>query len=96
MQIPKAKKKTDDLTIFFALLGFACVKAAHKMVVKSTPGPFPSSLMLLKGKKGRFKFLWSGFMKRGSEKKVKSRDGWKWDNPMVIIFCYIFCLHLSI
>jgi len=30
-QIPKAQKKTDNLTVFFAPLGSACIKAAHKM-----------------------------------------------------------------
>jgi len=34
---PKIAKKTDGLTIFFALLGSAHVRAAHKMLVKSTP-----------------------------------------------------------
>ncbi len=33
---PKSVKKTDSLTIFFALLGSACVKALRKMLVKST------------------------------------------------------------
>ena len=32
------RKKMLDLTDFFALLGSACVKAAHKMLVKLTPG----------------------------------------------------------
>jgi len=31
-QIPKAQEDTDDLTLFFALLGSAHVKAAHKRV----------------------------------------------------------------
>ncbi len=34
----KCKKKTDSLTLFFALLGFAHVKAFRKMLVKSTSG----------------------------------------------------------
>jgi len=34
----KSAKKTDGLTVFFALLGFVHVKAARKMLVKSTPG----------------------------------------------------------
>jgi len=34
---PKRAKKTDGLTVFFALLGPAHVKAAHKILVKSTP-----------------------------------------------------------
>jgi len=40
MQIPKAQKKTDSLTLFFALLGSARVKAARKTLVKLTPGDF--------------------------------------------------------
>jgi len=34
---PKSAKRRDSLTVFFALLGSFCVKAAHKMFVKSTP-----------------------------------------------------------
>jgi len=34
----KSAKKTDNLTLFFALLGFECIKAARKMFVKLTPG----------------------------------------------------------
>jgi len=34
---PKYGKKTDGLIAFFALLGSVCVKAASKMLVKSTP-----------------------------------------------------------
>ncbi len=34
---PKSAKKTDCLTVFFALLGSARIKAAHKKLVKSTP-----------------------------------------------------------
>ncbi len=34
---PKSTKKTDNLTIFVAHLGFVCVKAAHRMLVKWTP-----------------------------------------------------------
>jgi len=33
----KRKKKTDNLTVFFVLSGYACIKAAHKMLVKLTP-----------------------------------------------------------
>jgi len=36
-QISKARKDTDDLTVFFMLLGSACAKAAHKTLVKLTP-----------------------------------------------------------
>ena len=32
------RKKLHDLAVFFALLGFARGKAAHKMMVKLTPG----------------------------------------------------------
>jgi len=35
--IPKAQKNTVKLSLFFTFLGSACVKAAHKMLVKSTP-----------------------------------------------------------
>jgi hypothetical protein len=37
-QIPKAQKDPDDVNVFFVLLGSACVKAAHKMLMKLTPG----------------------------------------------------------
>jgi len=30
VQVPKAQKETNDLTVFFAHLGSLCVKAAHK------------------------------------------------------------------
>jgi len=35
---PKSAKKTDSLTVFFALLGYSRVKAWCKMFVKPTPG----------------------------------------------------------
>ena len=35
---PKGAKKTDNLTVFFALLGSVCVKAENKMLVKFSPG----------------------------------------------------------
>ncbi len=38
MQIPKAQKKTANLTVFFALLGSGSIKAARKMLNKLTPG----------------------------------------------------------
>jgi hypothetical protein len=38
----KSAIKTNSLTVFFALLGSARVKAAHKLLVKSTPGPWPT------------------------------------------------------
>jgi len=34
----KSAKKTDNLSVFFAPLGSVRVKAAHKMLVKLTPG----------------------------------------------------------
>ncbi len=34
---PNSTKKTDSLIVFFALLGSARVKAAHKMLMKLTP-----------------------------------------------------------
>jgi hypothetical protein len=40
MQISKAQKKTDSLTLFFALLGSAHVKAVRGFLVKLTPGDF--------------------------------------------------------
>ncbi len=33
---PKSAKDTDDLTVFFAFLGYAGKKTAHKMMLKST------------------------------------------------------------
>ena len=40
MQIPKVQKKLLNLTVFFVLLGFACVKAARRMLVKLTQERF--------------------------------------------------------
>ncbi len=37
MQIPKVQKKTDNLTVFFALLGSAQVKAARTILMKLIP-----------------------------------------------------------
>ena len=34
---PKSAKKLLNLTVFLALLGSTCVKAARKMLVKLTP-----------------------------------------------------------
>jgi len=34
---PKSAKKTDSLTVFFALLGSVCIKALCKMLMKSAP-----------------------------------------------------------
>jgi len=39
-QISKAQKDTDDLAVFFALLGSARVKALHKMLMKLTIDSF--------------------------------------------------------
>jgi len=36
---PKSVKDTYDLTVFFTLSGSTSVKAAHKTLVKLTPGP---------------------------------------------------------
>jgi len=36
-QIPKAQKNIVKPLVFFVLVGSACVKALHKMVVKLTP-----------------------------------------------------------
>ena len=35
---PKSAKKTVNLSSFAALLGSACVKSAHRTLVKLTPG----------------------------------------------------------
>jgi len=37
---PKSIEKTDNLTVFFALLGSVCVNAARRMLMKLTPGSF--------------------------------------------------------
>jgi len=37
-QIPKSTKKTDRLTVFFALLGSARIKDARKTLMILTPG----------------------------------------------------------
>jgi len=34
---PKSVKNTDNLTVFFTLLDSTCVKAVHRMLMKSTP-----------------------------------------------------------
>ncbi len=41
LQIPKAQKKTDSLTVFFALMESARVKAACKTVERLTAGRCP-------------------------------------------------------
>jgi len=35
---PESAEKTDNLTVFFVLLGSAHIKAAHKTFIKLTPG----------------------------------------------------------
>jgi len=47
-QIPKAQKKTDSMTVFFALLESAHIKAVRKMLVKSTPGQISAKRFGLK------------------------------------------------
>ena len=42
MADPKITKKLLDLTVFFALLVSAGVKAARRMLVKLTPGVYES------------------------------------------------------
>jgi hypothetical protein len=42
-QIPKAQKRTDNLTVFFALSGFAGTKSARKGLVKLTRGDYLES-----------------------------------------------------
>jgi hypothetical protein len=42
----KSAKKTDSLTVYFAVLGYARVKAVRKMLVKSTPGFLPDNSLL--------------------------------------------------
>jgi len=37
---PKSVKKTDNFTVFFALLGSLCVKAVRRMLMKLTTGFF--------------------------------------------------------
>jgi len=37
----KSAKKIDNLTVFFTLLGPACIKAVHRTLVKLTPGGDP-------------------------------------------------------
>jgi len=39
-KIPKAQKKTDSLTVFFALLGSGCVKAVSEHVGEIDPDRF--------------------------------------------------------
>ncbi len=49
---PKSAKKTDNLTVFFAISGSTHAKAARRMLIKLTPGlidsKFPSYLILIK------------------------------------------------
>jgi len=45
---PKCPKKTVESSVFFALLGPISIKAAGKMLVKSTPGTHSSNDLLFK------------------------------------------------
>jgi len=47
---PESATKTENLTVFFALLGSAHIKAAHKMLMKLTRGSYGSviSIYLIK------------------------------------------------
>ncbi len=47
-QIPKAQKKIDNLTVFFALLGSALVKAALRTLMKLTPNYKNSKKLIVK------------------------------------------------
>jgi hypothetical protein len=38
VQIPKAQKKIENLTVFLALLGSACEKAPHRTLMELAPG----------------------------------------------------------
>ena len=51
------RKKLLNLTVFFALLGSARVKAACRMMVKLTPGVNTTKLFLLNIKLGHLHFL---------------------------------------
>ncbi len=42
----KAQKKTDNLTVLVALLGYAGVKASSKMLIKLTPNGIPVLICL--------------------------------------------------
>ncbi len=42
---PESAKKTDNLSVFFALLGFSFVKADHRMLMKLIPGHISYSKM---------------------------------------------------
>jgi len=43
---PESAKKTDNLIEFFVLSGSACIKAAHRMLMKLTPGDQPQQSVL--------------------------------------------------
>ncbi len=45
---PKVQKKTDSLTVFFVLLESSYKKAAHKTLVKLTPGLIPAFLDMIR------------------------------------------------
>jgi len=48
VQIPKALKDTYNLTEFLRFLGSLHIKAAHKMLMKLTPGYNPVKHLVLK------------------------------------------------
>jgi len=59
----KRAKKSDGLTVYFALLGFVCVKAFRKILVKLTPAnahlvfALAGWLVLRANHAGRFYYL---------------------------------------
>jgi len=44
---PKCTKKTVKLSVFFALLGSASVKAVHRMLMKLSPSPGANFIHIL-------------------------------------------------
>jgi len=44
---PERAKKTNNLTVYFALLGYACAKAAHRMLMKLTPERYDAQVFIL-------------------------------------------------
>ncbi len=43
---PESAKKTDNLTVFFVLLGSASVKAASRTLMKLTPGVYSNTICI--------------------------------------------------
>jgi len=56
LQIPKAQKDTDDLTVSFVLLG----KAAHNMLVKLTPNQWTFFMELFFSARNASEFFTGG------------------------------------